>query len=77
VVRKRSQQVGSAKNDPPGLLTYQPGQDYLKAYKTYDGENGIFILTDEIPDFRMFFQYLSCTKAVWFLLAGMDEIGFP
>jgi hypothetical protein len=77
MVCKGSQQVGGAKNDPPGLCAYQPGQGYLKADEAKNGKDGVFVFANEVPDFRMFLKDLPGTKAMWFLFVGINEIGLP
>jgi hypothetical protein len=77
MICKGAQQVGCAEYEPPGLSAYQPGQGYLKGYESNDREDGILVLANEIPDFRMFFKNLSGTKTVGFLFSGIDEICFP
>jgi hypothetical protein len=75
VIGKRTQQVSCAEDDPPGLVSNQPGKDYLERYKSQDGEERVFVLSDKLSYLRMLLQNLFCTEPVGLLLSGMNKIG--
>jgi hypothetical protein len=75
VVGKGAEEVGSAHDQPPGLVFQQPTHGDLEQDQPQDGEYGVSVLSDQFSHFRMLLQDLFCTESVRFLLDGINKIG--
>ena len=53
VVSKSTEEIGTAYDQPPGRIFQYPAHADLEQYQTKDGEDGIFVLSDQFSHFRM------------------------
>jgi hypothetical protein len=74
VVGKCAQEISCAEDQPPGAVAKQEGQADLKQYETEDGEDRVFVLSDELSHFGVLLQDLFSTEAMRLLLLGINKI---
>src|SRR5215469_9227504 len=75
VIGKGSQKIGSADNDPPGTVPYEPGHEHLEKHQAQNRKDGILVLPDEFPHFRMLLQDLPGTDSMRFRISGINKVG--